>query len=45
MFKNSSPKIFVHKDYASKYEKMGKEEILELINNSEEKKEKNNNVP
>lgn len=33
LFKNSSPKIFVHKDYASKYEKMSKEEILELINN------------
>jgi len=45
LFKNSSPKIFVHKDYAADYEKMSKEEILGLINNSEEKKEKNNNMP
>ncbi len=35
LFKNSSPKIFVHKDYASKYEKMSKEDVLELIRNSE----------
>lgn len=26
-----SPKVFVHKDYASKYEKMSKEELLELV--------------
>lgn len=33
LFKNSSPKIFVHKDYASKYDKMSKEDILELVDN------------
>lgn len=31
LFKNSSPKIFIHKDYASKYEKMSKDEVLELL--------------
>jgi len=36
LFKNSSPKIFVHKDYAAKYEKMSKEEVLQLVDNSEE---------
>lgn len=40
LFKNSSPKIFVHKDYASKYEEMSKEEISELIRNSEPRNEK-----
>ncbi|WP_293907730.1 helix-turn-helix domain-containing protein [Sphingobacterium sp. UBA5670] len=35
LFKNSSPKIFVHKDHAAKYEKMSKEDVLELIRNSE----------
>ncbi len=37
LFKNSSPKIFVHKDYAAKYEKMEKDEILELIRTCEVK--------
>lgn len=32
-----SPKVFVHKSYASKYEKMTKEEILELARKNEEK--------
>ncbi|WP_293937175.1 hypothetical protein [Sphingobacterium sp. UBA5996] len=40
LFEKTSPKIFVHKDHAAKYEKMSKEEILGLINNREEKKEK-----
>ncbi|MDF2857016.1 MAG: hypothetical protein K0Q87_2867 [Neobacillus sp.] len=40
LFGKSSPKIFVHKDYTSKYEKMSKEEVLELIRNSEKKEEK-----
>ncbi len=35
LFKNSSPKIFIHKDYVAKYEKMEKDEILELIRTSE----------
>jgi len=33
LFGKSSPKVFVHKDYAFKYEKMSKEEILVLIRN------------
>lgn len=35
LFEKSSPKIFVHKDHAANYEKMSKEEVLELIRNSE----------
>jgi transcriptional regulator with XRE-family HTH domain len=31
LLKNSSPKIFIHKDYASKYEKMSKEELLIIL--------------
>ncbi|MCW8312061.1 helix-turn-helix domain-containing protein [Sphingobacterium sp. InxBP1] len=31
LFKSSSPKIFVHKDHAEKYEKMSKDEILKLV--------------
>jgi len=37
LFKNSSPKIFIHKDHVAKYEKMEKDEILELIRTSEVK--------
>jgi len=33
LFKNSSPKIFIHKDYASQYVKMSKEEVLKLFKN------------
>ncbi|WP_343558104.1 helix-turn-helix transcriptional regulator [Sphingobacterium sp.] len=33
LFKNSSPKIFIHKDHAAKYEKMSKEEVLKLVDN------------
>lgn len=33
LFKRSTPKIFVHKDYASKYDKMSKEEVLQLFKN------------
>ncbi|WP_088161832.1 helix-turn-helix domain-containing protein [Sphingobacterium sp. G1-14] len=39
LFKNSSPKIFIHKDHAAKYEKMSKEEVLKLISISGSKKE------
>jgi hypothetical protein len=42
LFKNISPKIFVHKDFASKYEKMSKEEVLKLIGNNEQNK--NNSI-
>ncbi len=31
LFKNSSPKIFIHRDYVSKYDKMSKEDIFELV--------------
>ncbi|MGJ1348168.1 helix-turn-helix domain-containing protein [Sphingobacterium siyangense] len=37
LLKNSSPKIFIHKDHVAKYEKMEKDEILELIRTSEVK--------
>lgn len=40
LFEKSSPKIFVHKNFASKYEKMSKEEILGLIRNREPEDEK-----
>ena len=40
LFEKSSPKIFVHKDFASKYEKMSKEEILGLIRNRQPEDEK-----
>lgn len=33
LFKNSSPKIFVHKGCVAKYEKMSKENILKLVDN------------
>jgi transcriptional regulator with XRE-family HTH domain len=41
LFKSSSPKIFVHKDYVSKYDKMSKEELLRLIRNSEPEEDSN----
>lgn len=33
LFTNSSPKVFVHKDFASQYVKMSKEEVLKLFKN------------
>lgn len=33
----TSPKVFVHKDYAAKYEKMAREEVLGLIGNGDTK--------
>lgn len=32
-----SPKVFVHKDYVSKYEKMTKEDLIKLVKNMEKK--------
>jgi len=39
LFERSTPKIFVHKDHATRYEKMSKEEVMELIRNSEPEEE------
>lgn len=41
LLKNSSPKIFVHKDYASNFEKMSKDDILALIVNNTQEEESN----
>lgn len=34
LFKNSSPKVFVHKDYFSEYNKIPKEDVMKLVDNS-----------
>ncbi|WP_159726261.1 helix-turn-helix domain-containing protein [Sphingobacterium sp. 18053] len=34
LFKNSSPKVFVHKDYFSDYNKIPKEDVMKLVDNS-----------
>lgn len=39
LFTNSSPKIFVHKNYLSKYYRMSKDDILKLIAISDQKGE------
>jgi|SRR5690606_26260755 len=36
---SKSPKVFVHKNYTSKYEKMTREEVLELVNADKSKAE------
>ncbi|WP_418360348.1 helix-turn-helix domain-containing protein [Sphingobacterium detergens] len=39
LFKNSSPKIFIHIDHAAKYEKMSKEEVLKLTDSNKQHEE------